>query len=516
MQKMKTYKILLAISAIIISFAACDKIEPPYTIEPEKPKTDKNVFLEFYTGHLDENATTSYEELLNLKEEFGDRLQIMAIHAGENAAVVEAPFDMDLTSVAGDEYFTHFNVTASNNALINRAEFEGSRIIAPANWDTCVRKQLAMDGELKISIVPELEESTLSGTVKLEMFQDISSQLSLQLYLVEDSITAAQQTQSGVNDSFIHRFVLRDVLNGNWGEDLSSASYAFGDKEDISISNYDIPANWNKGRLSIIAMVYDKTRETVLQVSKQSIDYEEDNTVPERVKRVLLEDFTGQKCVNCPTAHEIAETLHGLYGDDLVTVAVHAGFFATPASAPYTYDFRTTAGNEYETFFSVQTYPTGMVNRVNTGGNYLIDKDGWGTAAALEFEKETALEVTIKPSSSANSISGEIELYFFEDFNTQAKIQIYVIEDNIVKPQVTPEGDDLEYNHMHVLRGAINGSWGEVLTSNSFAAEERTSITFSNYPIGDDWNTDELYLVAYVYDATTLEVLQVNKKKLVN
>lgn len=513
---MKTTKILIILSTILFAVLSCDKIDPPYVIEPEKPKTEKHAFLEFYTGHLDASAPISIEKLMTLKDEYGDRLRIMSLHAGENAAVIEAPFNVDFTTDAGDDYFTHFNIQTSNNALIDRSEYEGSKVISPINWDTCVKKQLAEDGEVQISITPELTESILSGTVQLEMYNDISSQLAVQLYLVEDSISGAQQGQNGAVDNFLHRYVLRDVLNGKWGEELASVSYTYGDKVDISIAEYSIPENWNKSRLSIIAMVYDKASEAVLQVSEQSINFIEDNTVPDRVKRVLLEDLTGQKCVNCPTAHEIAHNLQEFYGDDeLVVVAIHAGFFATPSAEPYTYDFRTSAGNTYESYFGVQTYPTGMVDRTNATGNYLIDKDGWSTAVDAAFQNETSLEVTIKPNLSGNNISGAIDLYFFEEFNTQAKLQIYVIEDNVVKPQVTPEGDDLEYNHMHVLRGAINGDWGQLLPSNSFAAEDRTSISFSNYEIGDDWNTDELYIVAYVYDATTLEVLQVNKKKLV-
>jgi hypothetical protein len=496
-------------------FGACDKIEAPYVIEPEKPKTDKHVFLEYYTGHLDASAPASIQELVDLKEQYGDRLTIMSIHAGDNATTGEAPFNNDFKTETGDEYYTYFNISNSNLALIDRTEFDGNKEITPSDWETNIEAQLATDGELELSISPVLEESVLSGSVQLEMFKDINKQLSVQLYLVEDSVVAAQQDESGIIDNFLHRFVLRDVLNGTWGENLAAAEYVYGDEVNASIADYAIPSAWDKSKLSIVAMVYDQETKNVIQVAEKSINFEEDNTVPERVKRVLLEDFTGQKCVNCPKAHEIAHDLQNIYGDDeLVVVAIHAGWFATPANEPFTYDFRTEAGNAYESYFSVQTYPTGMVNRVGSGGNYLIDKDGWGTAVAAAFENETSLEITIKPSISGNNIGGNVDLYFFEDFGTNAKIQIYVMEDNITSPQVTPEGDDLEYVHMHVLRGALNGDWGQDLPSASYSAEDRESISIPSYTMGDDWNPDELYIVAYVYDANTLEVLQVNKKKL--
>ena len=43
---------------------------------------------------------------------------------------------------------------------------------------------------------------------------------------------------------------------------------------------------------------------------------------------VLLEEFTGQNCSNCPTAHRTIEALQEQYGASLVSVSIHAGSFA--------------------------------------------------------------------------------------------------------------------------------------------------------------------------------------------
>ena len=41
---------------------------------------------------------------------------------------------------------------------------------------------------------------------------------------------------------------------------------------------------------------------------------------------VLIEDFTGQKCLNCPRAAEVIEQLQKQYGaDTVIAVAIHAG-----------------------------------------------------------------------------------------------------------------------------------------------------------------------------------------------
>ncbi|NPD47720.1 MULTISPECIES: Omp28 family outer membrane lipoprotein [unclassified Lentimicrobium] len=233
-------------------------------------------------------------------------------------------------------------------------------------------------------------------------------------------------------------------------------------------------------------------------------------------KKVLLEDFTGQKCVNCPLAHEIAHTLQDTsnYGEKLIVVAIHAGFFATPSAAPFDYDFRTEAGDIYESYFSVQTYPTGMVNRVNTDGNYLIDKDGWATEVAKQFEETSLVNIEITPSLNGNKLSGEVNLDFIEGFASQGNVQIWITEDSIIKPQVVPGGMEEDYVHMHVLRGAINGNWGEALPSASYNSGDNESISFSNFQLGDDWVTDKLSLVVYLYEQESKKVIQVEEIKI--
>ena len=47
---------------------------------------------------------------------------------------------------------------------------------------------------------------------------------------------------------------------------------------------------------------------------------------------VLLEDYTGQACVNCPNAHDVATELHEEYPENLIVVAMHAGVQAISPS----------------------------------------------------------------------------------------------------------------------------------------------------------------------------------------
>lgn len=93
----------------------------------------------------------------------------------------------------------------------------------------------------------------------------------------------------------------------------------------------------------------DKPRENT--TSLIGVNYiERDNYAVAGFNKVLLEDYTGHTCGNCPRAAEKAEELKTLYKDSLIVIAVHAGSFANPTSS-YPNDYRTNVGTDWDNFF---------------------------------------------------------------------------------------------------------------------------------------------------------------------
>ena len=83
------------------------------------------------------------------------------------------------------------------------------------------------------------------------------------------------------------------------------------------------------------------------------------------VKKVLLEEFTGVRCVNCPQAQTEIKNLQseGVYGDNLIAISYHAGFFSNPYNESQ-FDLRTTEGEEILNFLETPLgFPSGVVNR---------------------------------------------------------------------------------------------------------------------------------------------------------
>jgi hypothetical protein len=240
--------------------------------------------------------------------------------------------------------------------------------------------------------------------------------------------------------------------------------------------------------------------------------------VSTHVKRVLLEDYTGHTCVNCPRAAVTARELKEDYGDKLVLMAVHAGFFANVfASGNYTYDFRTPAGTEWDTFFGIGAAgnPNGMVNRKKISNTYVISPGDWDDVIATTIAEAPLLDIHIinEYTPEENKLCTHIQTEFLETIDRDLKLIVAITEDSIVAPQknndplvgATPE--ILDYVHMHVLRGTITTTWGSTIAS--LGTSNPTSIIKSyRYQIPAKLVPKNCRIIAFVYDDDTKEVLQ--------
>lgn len=244
-----------------------------------------------------------------------------------------------------------------------------------------------------------------------------------------------------------------------------------------------------------------------------------DNTIPEKPeKTVLLEDFTGYLCVNCPTAAEEAHKIQKRLGEKMIIVSIHAGVYAQ--SSP---EYQSEAGNAYLNRFYPEPnggYPAGMISRKQVDGSLVHTNFlKWETYVMerlnSDFLKGRMFEFSISPqyieSSNEIIVSTDIESH---NALSGVHLQLWITESGIVGNQLTSTGYQRDYVHNHMLRDAINGIWGEELE----AMEENSEVTLSNtYSLeGKTWDVNNLSIVGFIYDSKTMEVLHVVEKSLID
>ena len=240
------------------------------------------------------------------------------------------------------------------------------------------------------------------------------------------------------------------------------------------------------------------------------------------LKKVLLEDYTGHDCVNCPSAAVVAEDLKELYGERLIVMAVHAGFFARP-KADMPQDFRTDAGEAWDQFFGVSAAgnPNGLVNRVERSeGDYIFNVGEWGTTIAAEMAKEPEAKITIDNSFAQNKLTSNITSEFVTPLNGTYNLLYCITQDSIIGPQMNNDdnvGDTPKienYVFMHMLR-YTNSSWGEKLTDNNpvvVGEEYEIEITVD---FETDWVPKDCHVVAFIFDTEKKTIIQVEEAKVI-
>ena len=268
------------------------------------------------------------------------------------------------------------------------------------------------------------------------------------------------------------------------------------------------------------------------------------------VKKVLIEDFTGHRCPNCPAAAEELVSLQDFYGDRVIGIAIHPSSpaFSTPSpltASSYTYDFRTQFGDDIDNIFEITTVglPRGMVNRTGFDTQHQLGKDEWSSIVQMELEKAPIFGITLSSnvSNGNGTISITAEALTNINLDKKEKIEDYNIvicltEKNIVQWQKDNTAGDIEdYEHNHVLRTMINTTFGESI-GNSFVDgdiwEKDYSVdittlenTNENYSLNTlfmgngnckEWNEDNMEIVVYIYNTSNYEIVQVEEKHLTN
>ena len=144
---------------------------------------------------------------------------------------------------------------------------------------------------------------------------------------------------------------------------------------------------------------------------------------------VLLE-FTGFRCVNCPTASELAQNLQQTYEGKLYVVALH------PASNPFTqgkYDYTCPAADSIYQWMGGNAstpFPAGNIDMMPYEGEWFANTNQWPT---MVYE---AMQETEIPNPD------------------QLKTSYWLVEDSVLGVQAMPDGSvNDHYYHRHVLRG---------------------------------------------------------------
>jgi len=247
---------------------------------------------------------------------------------------------------------------------------------------------------------------------------------------------------------------------------------------------------------------------------------------PSALRNVLIEDFSGHKCPNCPDAAAEANAIHANVGNRVITVTIHpdpnimTSFTSLVKESPagsgsYETVWYIPAGGEIMNFFGDPGYiPVGMINRVNNGANTYkyFDFNVWNTAVTAELTKPLEISLVNKVTELTDgTICGQARAEFLSTLTGDYRMVHYLVEDSISDYQLDGSTTLPNYTHRHVLRSVAGGTiWGSIIATGTSVAgtvyEEFFSFDTGSFDVVDPNN---LIVISYVYDDVTKEIMQV-------
>ncbi|MEI6487634.1 MAG: Omp28-related outer membrane protein [Bacteroidota bacterium] len=252
--------------------------------------------------------------------------------------------------------------------------------------------------------------------------------------------------------------------------------------------------------------------------------------VTSHIKKLLIEDYTGHTCPNCPRAARNIDTLENQHpGQQVIVLAIHAGSLAAPtpgfggsSTNDFIEDYRTTVGNTYDAFFKCSTsgLPSLLENRKDYNSVDLTHLKSYisipsDVAPYLTEPSVVDLQIKLNYDTTNRKLCCAIRDSFLTTVTGNYKLVSLLAQDSLISFQ-----DDIDhglvsnYIFNHVLRDAINptGAWGETLVTGG-AVSGLTQIRHFAYTLPNSFNNitcipKNCKIVAFIYNTATWEIIQ--------
>ena len=227
----------------------------------------------------------------------------------------------------------------------------------------------------------------------------------------------------------------------------------------------------------------------------------------EVARTVLIEDFTGQKCPNCPRGTERLNEIVAEYGgQNVIVVGIHSGPLGFKGNTK-NIGLMTDEGVAYYTHWDKESkigQPWVLFNRSTAPNN---DVDSWMGPVKALIARTAVLSLNVENTYDEASRSLTVNTSILgTEGSRSAKLQLWLVEDGITAMQTMGDGSvNRSYVHNHVFRSSINGTWGETVN----IKEGEYTFSTARYTLPDNWDASKVSVVAFVYDDT--EVLQAAK-----
>lgn len=238
-------------------------------------------------------------------------------------------------------------------------------------------------------------------------------------------------------------------------------------------------------------------------------------------RNILLEDYTGHKCIYCPNAATVAKGIESANPGRVFVASIHAspggvGPFQT-TDAQYPNDLTNPMVAEYgavfQNGFNFVGNPQGTVSRKEFGGVVFQQPGNWSNSCAqmiAENDLKINLQAKINYFPATRGVFLHAEIDTMNMVSDDISIVVYLIEKSFISKQKFPAGvveDDYEHHNIH--RGNMdNRAFGRNMEASNLNANGKYYLDYS-YQLPVQYDASNCHFLVYAMNKTTYEVYQV-------
>lgn len=266
---MKLKHTLLLLGLTALSFTACNEYDEGNRWDDPVPSVPKkNVLIEDFTGQWCSNCVGAATTAHNLQATYGaDTVVVVALHGGPQSADVTSD-EQGLANETSKAYNAKF---MGNNGYPMGSVDRGA-LCKHDQWAKAVVTRMTQEPKVDINMTNAdmaYDTNNQQLSLKVSVKGNANVEGKLQVWLIEDHVTAYQLSPTTYIPDYEHNHVFRATLNGMEGDELNITTGQTAEKTyTYTLPDFSVWMNttpWNVQNLSVVAFFYN-AQDGVMQV----------------------------------------------------------------------------------------------------------------------------------------------------------------------------------------------------------------------------------------------------------
>jgi hypothetical protein len=232
-------------------------------------------------------------------------------------------------------------------------------------------------------------------------------------------------------------------------------------------------------------------------------------------KMVVLEEFTGVRCINCPDGHEQIYNILNTYPNSCIAISLHSDFLGV--AYPGQPELRIEEAQDLEELLGpAAAKPMAAIDRVLFSGESFILQflQQWSGRVSQQTGSAVPVNIEIDNRIESGDLIVKAKLTYLQNVNLENRITVLLTEDSVVAAQLTNTIVDSNYIHNHLARGFLTRYNGTVLNYD-LKPGRVIEKEFKYSAIHSSWKMKDMKAIVLVHQyGSQMNILQAAEKKL--